>query len=112
VTTLDTPLTARQRYILGVIYRLTLRYGRPPTFREMMVETGIKSPNGILGHIYALARAGWLPFPDAGHFTARSLLLRGLRYTLTQDDAGRRLAAALEDTPDLTPPAKEVCRAD
>jgi len=55
-----TPLTARQAEILACMYRHEADTGRPPTYREIMADTGITSPNGVRCHVKALERKGYL----------------------------------------------------
>ncbi len=53
-------LTDRQRQILAFIARRTEEQGYPPTIREIGVEMGIKSTNGVNDHLRALERKGFL----------------------------------------------------
>src|SRR5438270_13965429 len=53
-------LTERQRQILAFITRRTEEQGYPPTIREIGVEMGIKSTNGVNDHLRALERKGFL----------------------------------------------------
>jgi repressor LexA len=54
------PLTERQKLVLNAIAKLTSVNGYAPTFRELMDDTGIKSPNGITLHLKALERKGYV----------------------------------------------------
>jgi len=54
------PLTARQRQILDFILGQIDRRGIPPTIREIGVQFGISSPNGVRDHLLALQRKGYL----------------------------------------------------
>lgn len=64
--------TARQLEVLQAIARLTRELGFPPTFRELGESLGIESGNGIVDHLNALERHGWV---TRMRRTARSLLL-------------------------------------
>jgi SOS-response transcriptional repressor LexA len=44
--------------ILAMILKARADRLPPPTIREMMAATGIKSPNGVTGHFDALKRLG------------------------------------------------------
>jgi len=60
----DVSVTKRQQEVLDTISRLTAECGLRPTFREVMVPLGIKSPNGIVCHLKSLKRQGlgsWEP---------------------------------------------------
>ena len=57
-------LTERQRQILAFIARRTEEQGYPPTIREIGVEMGIKSTNGVNDHLRALERKGYLTRED------------------------------------------------
>ena len=49
-------LTDRQREVLAVFAKLTVSLG--PTIRALGDALGIKSTNGVAGHLQALERAG------------------------------------------------------
>ena len=53
------PLTDRQRELLNHIERLWT-YKGPPTIRDLMAATGLKSTNGVAEHIDVLAKKGWV----------------------------------------------------
>jgi repressor LexA len=53
-------LTARQRHILKFILEQIDSRGFPPTIREIGVQFGISSPNGVRDHLVALQRKGYL----------------------------------------------------
>ena len=61
-----TDLTPRQAEILALIRDHMRREGFPPTPRELMALTGIKSPNGIVCHLASLKRKGLLRGGDGG----------------------------------------------
>lgn len=60
VSTEPGPLTARQREIFLFIWDHTCREGFQPSYRDVMEHFGITSPNGVLVHIRAMARKGWV----------------------------------------------------
>lgn len=53
-------LTARQRQALTVIRQSVRRRGYGPTVQEIGHSMGILSPNGVLGHLDALERKGYI----------------------------------------------------
>jgi repressor LexA len=53
-------LTGRQAEILALIEDHTAAHGYPPTFRDLMAATGIRSPNGIKTHLSSLERKGYI----------------------------------------------------
>jgi SOS-response transcriptional repressor LexA len=74
-------LTPRQAEILAAIVRHWLGNGVYPTFREVMADVGISSPNGLKVQLLALRKKGWVSFDDApgGHKArARSAVVVGL----------------------------------
>ena len=76
-TTTRPVLTKAQAAMLrwiGAYYAANLR---PPTFREMQVAFGIKSPNGVTCHVLALRRKGYLE-PATDHKISRGLYPAGL----------------------------------
>jgi len=54
------PLTKRQRQVLDFISDHICDHGFAPTIREIGVEMGIKSTNGVSEHIETLIRKGYL----------------------------------------------------
>lgn len=54
------PLTARQREALEIIRRCVRKRGYGPTVREIGDQMGINSPNGVVGHLIALERKGFI----------------------------------------------------
>lgn len=54
------PLTARQREALEYIRRCVRKRGYGPTVREIGDQMGINSPNGVVGHLIALERKGFI----------------------------------------------------
>ncbi|MDO4585657.1 MAG: hypothetical protein Q4D62_16370 [Planctomycetia bacterium] len=59
-TTSKLPLTARQREALEFIRRCVRKRGYEPTVREIGDQMGINSPNGVVGHLVALERKGFI----------------------------------------------------
>jgi hypothetical protein len=53
-------LTQRQRQILTIIRQHVETRGYPPTVRDIGLATGIGSPNGVLCHLKALEKKGFL----------------------------------------------------
>jgi SOS-response transcriptional repressor LexA len=51
-------LTERQQSIFDFIVQYTSQQNRPPSYREIMKEFGICSPNGVTCHIRALEKKG------------------------------------------------------
>ena len=54
------PLTKRQRQILDHVTRSIQKEGSPPSIREIGEALGIKSPRGVVGHLEALEKKGYL----------------------------------------------------
>ena len=52
------PLTARQQEVLECIREKARMYG--PTVREIALQLGIKSPNGVFCHLQSLERKGYI----------------------------------------------------
>ena len=59
-TTSVLPLTARQREALEFIRKCVRKRGYGPTVREIGDQMGIHSPNGVVGHLAALQRKGFI----------------------------------------------------
>ena len=53
-------LTKRQKQTLDHITRAIQREGYPPSIREIGHALGIKSPRGVVGHLEALQKKGYL----------------------------------------------------
>jgi repressor LexA len=67
-------LTPRQAEILALIRRRIAHAGSPPSVREIQAETGIRSPNGVICHLRALARKGCI--------RVEGLTARGIRLVV------------------------------
>ncbi len=52
-------LTRRQCQVLDAIVRLT-RPGQPPTIRQLGAALGITSPHGVICHLKAIQKKGFL----------------------------------------------------
>tara|TARA_R100000306_G_C4245670_1_gene77905 strand:- start:6 stop:353 length:348 start_codon:yes stop_codon:yes gene_type:complete len=53
-------LTERQLEVLLRYIQHVVKFGYPPTMRELMTELDIRSTNGVRGHLAALERKGYL----------------------------------------------------
>jgi repressor LexA len=53
-------LTDRQAGIFFYLFQFTLQNGYQPSIRELCDEFTINSPNGMMVHLKALARKGWI----------------------------------------------------
>src|SRR6185503_6149931 len=58
------PLTERQEKILSFIKKSIQDQGYPPTIREIGEHFGIRSTNGVVDHLKALKRKGFLEQQD------------------------------------------------
>ena len=54
------PLTSRQRMVLNTSQRMTTRRGFGPTIREIAEAMDINSPNGVVVHLRALEKKGFI----------------------------------------------------
>ena len=79
-----THLTDRQEEFLRMIAAYQREHWRCPTYREIGLALGIKSPNGVAAHIKALVRKGALA---KDNFTARGLSIptTGCPHVSTDD---------------------------
>lgn len=77
-------LTGRQRAVLELILQHLRELGYPPTVRELCGLMGISSPNGMMGHLLALRRKGFI---ECDTHTARGIRLRGAHLMLAFDDS-------------------------
>ncbi len=50
----------RQRVLLATIARWVSSFGRPPTYREIGEQMGIRSTRGVYDHVAACERKGLL----------------------------------------------------
>lgn len=65
-------LTDRQSEILDYMRAVQAQYGGPPTIREIMAEFGIESPQGVMCHLWALERKGYVIHRDRKSWVPRS----------------------------------------
>ncbi|TWT33846.1 LexA repressor [Posidoniimonas corsicana] len=70
----NSPLSRGQARILVALRRYITTHGYAPTLRELAARLGIRSPNGVLCHLKALERKGYLR--RASH-QARAITLHG-----------------------------------
>lgn len=61
------PLTEKQAEVLAFLNAQHESTGVYPTIREQMDHHGIRSPNGMLCHLKALAKKGYLTRGPKGH---------------------------------------------
>ena len=54
------PLTDRQLAVLDFIEATASKRGYPPTVREIGSHFDIASPNGVMCHLQALEKKGWI----------------------------------------------------
>lgn len=59
-------LTERQKSILDFIADFRRRHGCSPSIPELQKAFGIRSPNGVMSHLRALARKGLIRFGQRG----------------------------------------------
>lgn len=90
-TTSKLPLTARQREALEFIRRCVRKRGYGPTVREIGDQMGINSPNGVVGHLVALERKGFI-HREANLSRSIMLVERGEKTT-----TGLRVLANIEE---------------
>lgn len=72
------PLTAAQMGVYVAILTHVRDTGQVPTIRDLMGPLGIRSPNGIVCHLVALQRKGWLTYGG----TARGIAVPELTAAL------------------------------
>jgi repressor LexA len=54
------PLSPRQHQIYEWIFEFTKDHGYQPSYRQVMAEFGIRSPNAITNLLKVLDRKGWV----------------------------------------------------
>lgn len=84
-------LTRRQQIVLDFMRGYLADHGHAPTIREVMDGLGIKSSNGVLDHLKALERKGYL---CRGGGTARTM-------KVLRDASGRPLLSPAEQIEQL-----------
>lgn len=76
-------LSPRQREALEIIRAYVAEHGYPPSLREIAARMGIRSPNGVLDHVRALAKKGYIERGEGKQS-------RGLRVVGATEDAEHR----------------------
>ena len=79
-------LTDRQREILDFITQSIRERGYPPTLREIGLNFGIRSTNGVNDHLRALEKKGYLQREDLKSRALRPVGVRGPVRASGQDD--------------------------
>ena len=82
-------MTRRQKDVYEFIFERLTSPGYSPTVREIGKHTGIKSPNGVRGHLLALQRKGFITWTP---YVARSITITHRAADIFQfmrDAAGR-----------------------
>ena len=74
-TTLGDPLTDRQQEVLDTIRAFKSEHGYAPSIRDLGRLLGIRSTNGVVAHLRALAKKGAIRLPPAG--TERGIVVVG-----------------------------------
>lgn len=98
------PLTDRQFAVLRALAGLYLAAGRMPSHRELCDATGISSPNGLVAHLRALERKGYVRLNAAAgraKGSTRGIEVVGLAEAI-RPAAEAFLSTLLAET-DLTP---------
>ncbi|HTG01011.1 MAG TPA: transcriptional repressor LexA [Nitrospirota bacterium] len=85
-------LTERQQEILEFIRSTIASSGIPPSMREIGMKVGIRSTNGVEGHLAALERGGYI-VRDRGK--SRGIMLRSADRTVAPIPILGRVAAGL-----------------
>lgn len=75
------PLTMRQVEILDFLRTYIADHGFPPTIREIGAQFRINSTNGVLDHLRALERKGYVERPVAGSSAKRAYRVKGAEPT-------------------------------
>jgi repressor LexA len=85
-------LTQRQQMVLDYIRQSISDRGYPPTLREIGLQMGIRSTNGVNDHLRALERKGYLTREDM-----KSRALRPVREPLFARGVGGEVSGATDD---------------
>ncbi len=86
-------LTDRQKQVLTFMVNYTVQNLHTPTIREMGEVFGGMSPNGVMGHIRALAKKGFLEQRKKQDVWRVKGLVLEPKYQ--DSEAGHRLAAIM-----------------
>lgn len=65
------PITERQQLVLNAIEAFMAEQKRPPSIRDIAAAMGFSSPNGVMVHLRALVKKGYI----AKERTSRSIRL-------------------------------------
>lgn len=93
-------LTEKQERVLAFIRDEAKQSGTTPTIREIADFMGIRSPNGVVGHLVALERKGFI---TRGENKSRSIrVTKAAKKTISSDEqslplAGRVAAGAMTE---------------
>lgn len=85
-TAIGDPLTDRQQEILDFIRRHLEEHQKLPSVRELAIEFGIRSPNGVSCHLHALAAKGRIRW--ARPFMTPAYRLAGVRLRIEDTGEG------------------------
>ena len=77
------PLTDRQRMILHVIQKYVTQRGYAPSIRELGAAVGIRSSNGVMVHLSALVKKGYIRRSAGKSRTIRLIKQRKSQPALT-----------------------------
>ena len=89
-------LTDRQREVLQTLWQFAKDHGRYPTIREMGDRLGIDSPNGIMIHLMALRKKGYITQSGKGKPHAWGLTGAVVELRLRNSIEGQALSAELD----------------
>jgi len=78
-------LTSRQADVYDAICDHIVEYHRPPTVRALADQLGISSPNGVMSHLKALQKKGFLEHEDN---VSCGMKLKGVTITLQRESDG------------------------
>lgn len=80
------PLTTRQQQVLDVIAKYIDKHRRAPSIRDLGELLGIGSPNGVMAHLHALRKKGYITWQCGANRTLQlTRAARGMPlYTLEQ----------------------------
>lgn len=96
------PLTKMQRAILAFWLDHFRQHQRFPAVREACEKFGIASPNGVVCHLKALEKKGYLQRNKGEKALARSYVVPGLKEAIASAVANVK-AALLDGPPKLAP---------
>jgi SOS-response transcriptional repressor LexA len=84
-------MTAGQKKIYRLILEHFAEFGCAPTLRGLMTSAGFTSPNGVVGHLKAIAGAGLIVWNRDG--TSRGIEVPGI-HAAAKATAAEMLKAA------------------